>query len=92
MLCDVPCAGVVNGACLSPRGGRDKPWHPLQRRNARLQSTQPTCFFTLPSKPLQEARQFAALSEQMLMHRQQKQQRQMLHWWHLIAQDLHHHR
>lgn len=41
---------------------------------------------------LQEARRFAALSEQMLMLRQQKQRRQMLHWWHLIAQDLHHHR
>jgi hypothetical protein len=26
------------------------------------------------------------------MLRQQKQCRQMLHWWHLIAQDLHHHR
>jgi hypothetical protein len=41
---------------------------------------------------LQEARQFAALAEQMLMRRQQKQRGKMLHWWHLIAQDLHHHR
>lgn len=41
---------------------------------------------------LQEARQFAALAEQMLMRRQQKQRGHMLHWWHLIAQDLHHHR
>lgn len=41
---------------------------------------------------LQEARRFAALSEQMLMRRQQKQRRLMLHWWHLVAQDLHHHR
>lgn len=26
------------------------------------------------------------------MRRQQKQRGQMLHWWHLVAQDLHHHR
>jgi hypothetical protein len=42
--------------------------------------------------PLQGARKFAALSEQMLVWRQQKHRSHMLHWWHLIAQDLHHHR
>lgn len=41
---------------------------------------------------LQEERQFAALSEQMLMRRQHKQRGVLLRWWHLIAQDLHHHR
>jgi hypothetical protein len=41
---------------------------------------------------LQEARHFQQLSQQMLAARQQAQLALSLHWWHLIAQDLHHHR
>lgn len=41
---------------------------------------------------LQEARHFQLLSLQMLQRRQQQQCQHLLHWWGLIAQDLHHHR
>lgn len=35
---------------------------------------------------------FQHLAEHMLAVRTHKLQHDMLHWWHLIAQDLHHHR
>jgi hypothetical protein len=41
---------------------------------------------------LQEARYFQQLSQNMLTARRQAQLAKCLHWWHLIAQDLHHHR
>lgn len=41
---------------------------------------------------LQEARHFQLLSDHMLLSRRQQQRQSVLLWWHLVAQDLHHHR
>eukprot|EP00775_Hariotina_reticulata_P009297 gene9297-9462_t len=41
---------------------------------------------------VQEARLHQALAHEMLSKRQKRQQQSLLHWWHLLAQDLHHQR